>query len=126
MTKPSQQPVVEPRATGTTQVPCLLPANQSMSAIAVFKSGSVPVLLVMPSGWEPATLLTVQISVDGINFYDATNPDGTPVSAIVHPGSGMLVQNLIGWAGWARLRSGTYQSPVPQLADRNFIFITSP
>ena len=117
----------EPRApSGTTAVPCLMAASTSMSQIAAFKAGSVPVLLVMPTGWEPATLLTIQISLDGINFYDATNPDGTPVSAVVHPGTGMLIQQLIGWAAWARLRSGTYQSPVPQLADRNFTFITSP
>lgn len=111
---------------GTTQVPCLMSANTAVSAIAAFKPGSIPVMLIMPSGWNPAVLLTIQISTDGTNFYDATHSDGTPITATVQPGAGMMVSTLVNWAPYARVRSGTFQSPAPQLADRNFIFVTQP
>lgn len=109
-----------------TVVPVTIPANQYLSNVAQFKNPATPVLLTMPDGWEPAVLLTILISVDGTNFYDLTNPDGTPVSAVVHPGTGLLLKNLVGWANYAQLRSGTYQGPVPQLQDRTFQFITDP
>lgn len=111
---------------GVTIVPCTIAANTYLSTIASFKPGSTPVMLTMPSGWEPSVILTIQISVDGTNFFDLMNPDGTPLKGIVHPGAAILLQNIIGWAQYARLRSGPYDAPVPQLQDRVFQFMTQP
>lgn len=110
--------------TSTTTVTIL--ANTALSDVASFSPNSTPVFLTFPDGWEPATLLTIQLSVDGTTFWDAMKPDGTPLNAVVTPGAGLLLQNLVSWAPYARLRSGTYQAPVPQLQDRVFQFITQP
>jgi hypothetical protein len=116
----------EPRAGGPTTYTLTIPANQTFSNGVSIPKGSAPVLLVMPTGWDPAVLLTIQVSLDNTTYIDVMNSDGSPLSTVVHPGTSLLLQNQEVWAPWLKLRSGTREFPVPQSADRVFQLWTNP
>jgi len=116
----------EPRAGGPSTYTMTIPSNQIFSNGVQVPKGSAPVLIVFPSGWDPAVLLTIQVSLDGNTWIDVMNNDGSPVSSVVHPGTSLLLQNQEVWAPWLRLRSGTREAPVPQSADRAFTLWTNP
>lgn len=111
-------------ATATYQ--CKIPRGGYISnPVAFSKAGEVPSMITMPDGWEPAVYLTIQGSVDGTTFYDLHNADGTEIRAAVIPGSAILLDPRSYQGITAiKLRSGLYNSPVPQTADRNFQIIT--
>ena len=75
-----------------------------------------PVLsIIVPAGWDDA-VLTFQVSIDGITFYELLDEDGAAVSLTVSAGTVARTTDLDQWAGYnyMKIRSGTSGTPVTQ------------
>ncbi|WP_445215466.1 hypothetical protein ACKWRH_23590 [Bradyrhizobium sp. Pa8] len=97
----------------------IIAAGESLSD-AVDCSGADIVRLTMPADWTDA-LLTFQISTDGLFFNNLFNHHGEEVSLPVTPGVAIVVPlDFLRSAAFIKFRSGSYQTPKPQAAQREF------
>lgn len=90
-------------------------ANGAALSSAVTLSRRPILSILVPSGWDDA-VLTFQVSIDGITFYELLDEDGGAVSLTVAAGTVARITNLDQWAGfnYLKIRSGTSGTPVNQ------------
>ena len=114
-----------------------VPAQQASALIATISAGqslsnaidcttAVTTLarIYMPDDWNEA-VITFELSTDNIEAYRPLyNFDGKLGQMIVLPKAAVLVPDSIGKGlAWIKIRSGTWERPVVQKADRVFKLI---
>lgn len=81
--------------------------------------------LIMPAAWTTAAL-NISVSHDGVNWFVCYDAYGSAANSISSPVVGSAysldAQALLPWR-YARLRSGTVATPVPQGDDRAFTIV---
>jgi hypothetical protein len=95
--------------------------GESLSGALDCTSGSI-VRLTMPASWTPANL-TFAISSDGQGFNDLFRLDGSEIMIPVTAGSAVVLAPLSEYlkaVAFLKVRSGSRNYPVPQLARREF------
>ena len=92
---------------------------------AVDLGGRKLVAIVMPSGWDAASL-TFQASPDGVTYYNVY--DSATERSLTVDSSRFLHVDMEDWLGvrFLKLRSGTAATPVDQTAARTFTLIVQP
>lgn len=103
-------------ATGT------IAAGQSLSS-PIDLSGGTPRYLITPPDWNFSGGLSMQLSVDGgITYFDAFLISGREhiTAALTANAIYALTANVVTWATFLKLRSGSRENPVPQSAARLF------
>jgi hypothetical protein len=86
-------------------------------------SGGFVVGLITPDEWDRAAV-TVQVSVDGDNYYDLFDGIGAEFTFNVIPGIMINVDpNRLMMANYLNLRSGTRALAVPQTRERLFYIV---
>jgi hypothetical protein len=103
-------------------LPCLIDMGGSYSHVVAL-AGYYVVGLITPSEWDAAPV-TVQVSVEGDNYYDLFNGVGGEFTFNVTPDIMINVDpNLLMMANFLRLRSGTRGLEVPQTKERRFYVV---
>src|SRR5215510_3041286 len=97
-----------------------IPAGQSLSDAVDCSTGTVLVMTV-PYNWTSANL-TVQVSSDGVEFYDVVDRAGREFIFPAVAGTAIsLGGDDVAWKGMhLKLRSGSRAYPVKQLEDAEF------
>jgi hypothetical protein len=92
---------------------------------AIDLGGRKLVAIVMPSGWDAASL-TFQASPDGVTYYNVY--DSATERSLTVDVSRFLHVDMEDWLGvrFLKLRSGTAATPVDQTAARTFTLIIQP
>jgi hypothetical protein len=82
--------------------------------------------ILMPAAWSAADL-TFEVSIDGENFFDLLDSEGSEVALTV-AADDFLRLNVLDWSAirYLKLRSGTSGSPVAQEGDRTITLVTVP
>lgn len=76
--------------------------------------------VVTPTDWTPA-VATVQVSPDGVRFYDLYDPTGHEFNFNVSPNALITIHPyLMLTATYLKIRSGTRDDPIPQQNARQF------
>lgn len=100
-------------------------AGASLSGAATLVGNASVVGVIMPTSFH-STVVSVQISPDGTNFYDLCNePQGTEAVFNVHPGSIVAINpDRLKCCAAIKLRSGTHDQPVVQTSACTFGIVT--
>lgn len=94
-------------------------AGESLSDGADCSGGTI-VRITVPQEFTPANL-TFQVSSDGALYNDLFGPDGTEITLVAKPNTGIVV--LERWTksiGFVKFRSGSRSHPVAQAVDCKF------
>src|SRR5262245_40037324 len=96
-------------------------AGQSLSDSVDCTNGTVLSVMVPPN-WPPRANISMQISPDGANYYDATGRDGREFVLTAIAGTAIsLGGEETPWKGMhLKLRSGSRSAPVKQTEDVEF------
>lgn len=88
--------------------------------------GSIPLHILIPAAWTAAAI-TIETSLDGINWVPFIYDDANALVQISSPVAGNLY-TLSFWGVYGlkkfRLRSGTSSSPINQSADRSITIVS--
>lgn len=91
-------------------------AGTSLSAPINLKGYTLSILL-LPAAWTTANI-TLQVSYDGITYYNLYNQDGTEYTIIAAINRAVVVQpSDLAAVEYIKLRSGTAGTPIIQVAD---------
>jgi hypothetical protein len=92
---------------------------------AVDLGGRKLVAIVMPSGWDAASL-TFQASPDGVTYFNVY--DGSSERTVGVAASYYSAFNIADWVGirWLKVRSGTAGTAVNQTAERVLTLVLQP
>ncbi len=115
----------------SNQYPALITNDLTATiAISASLSGSVDVNgttiagYIMPAAWTAAGI-TLQVSVDGTNFFNLYDQYGNEVSHIVDASSFVqLTPSDMAAIRYIKIRSGTSGTPVNQAAERVITLVT--
>jgi hypothetical protein len=109
----------KPTLQATTPEFATILAGDSLSN-AVDCSAGRPVFLGTPENWTPAPF-TLQISMDGTNFYELVDVNGNVRYFNFAPGSGMpFTSSYAQYIQAVKVRSGSTADPIIQTADASF------
>ena len=93
-------------------------AGDSLSDALTVSSGNI-FRVIMPDDWNTA-ILTMQISMDGTNYYDVFDEFGKEFTMPCVPNSIIPLSRYLMTIAGLKIRSGFGRSPVKQSADRVF------
>ena len=98
----------------------------SLSAAVRLPNGHGLVGILMPAVWT-AAVITAQVSLDNVTFYNLYNSDGTEVSLTVAAATALFLLPAE-WiiANYVKVRSGTAGTAVNQAAERAVTLVTKP
>jgi hypothetical protein len=94
-------------------------AGESLSTVIDCGTGA-PVFLHMPDEWTPSRL-SFQVSADGVNFKNLFNDSAQEIAFNIGAGTSVPLDTIWTPVIWLKVRSGTYELPVPQAADREIV-----
>jgi hypothetical protein len=100
----------------------IIPAGQSVSS-AVDLTKSSLVMIMSPAEWDSANI-SFLVSIDGSNFVDLFDTNGTEIVRSMGPGRGLLVPAALTSAAFfpteffLKIRSGVRGNPIPQTQER--------
>lgn len=99
-------------------------ANGASLSGVVNLGGTSVLAVIMPASWTAANL-TVQASMDGVNFYDLYTASGTEFMITAAASRCLMLQpaDVLG-ARYVKLRSGTAAAAVTQGAERVVTLVT--
>jgi hypothetical protein len=102
-----------------------IPAGQALSSSIDLTSQSV-VMLIVPDDWSPANV-TFQVSMDNVLFHDLFDAMGNEILRPICVGSAVQVDpTFTQYVNYFKIRSGPRNNPIPQSADRVWMFVTTP
>ena len=106
-----------PDSSNPTRGDVTIASGESLST-ALSVGACTPAAIVMPAVWTAASI-TVQMSVDSVNFYDLYDEYGTEVTVTAAAARVIRLSAGDWWiVRYLRLRSGTTGTPVNQAAAR--------
>jgi hypothetical protein len=94
-------------------------AGESLSDGADCSGGTI-VRITVPQEFTPANI-TFQVSSDGNLYNDLFGPDGTEVTLVAKPNTGIVIgERWVSSINFIKFRSGSRHHPVAQLVDCKF------
>ena len=96
-------------------------ANQSLSNAVNVTSGGI-FRLIMPPAWDKADI-TLQLSYDGVGFYNAYDKSGNEIVVPCIAGSIVALDDYSKYVHSLKIRSGTFRTPVAQTQSRSFTLV---
>jgi hypothetical protein len=98
-------------------------AGEALSSIGNLTAGT-PVLLLTPVDWNPAANASLQVSSDGVSFFNLTTAAGDEVAMSMGPSRAVLLPEvLLRAVNFLRIRSGLSTGPILQQGARSFVVV---
>lgn len=100
-------------------VAATIPAGATGLSAPIWCNGFWLVSIQMPATWATADL-TLQASMDGVNYFDVYKADGTELVISAAQQRMIRLNEFQTWP-YIKLRSGTAATPVNQTAERTLL-----
>lgn len=113
---------VAPVAVAPASTSVTIASGASLSGAADFGDRRLGAII-MPASWTAAAM-TIQVSVDGTNYYNLYDQDGVEFSMSADASRTIVIDpSYFGLIRYVKVRSGTAGVPVNQGADRILVLV---